>query len=69
MRKEDDSSLRPAELRAVEERARQSLNKAGAWGRFPTPVDDIVSADTHRYSAVRAGEVDHGWRVTFLTSD
>ncbi len=44
MRKEDDSSLRPAELRAVEERARQSLNKAGAWGRFPTPVDDIVSA-------------------------
>ncbi|MFM9927489.1 ImmA/IrrE family metallo-endopeptidase [Variovorax sp. H27-G14] len=44
MRKEDDSSLLPAELRAVEERARQSLDKAAAWGRFPTPVDDIVSA-------------------------
>ena len=44
MRKEDDSSLRPDELRAVEERAKQSLNKAAAWGRFPTPVDDIVSA-------------------------
>lgn len=44
MRKEDDSSLDLAELRAVEERARQSLDKAGAWGRFPTPVDDIVSA-------------------------
>ncbi|MGJ7531263.1 ImmA/IrrE family metallo-endopeptidase [Variovorax sp. GB1P17] len=44
MRKEDDSSLLPVELRAVEERARQSLDKAAAWGRFPTPVDDIVSA-------------------------
>ncbi|WP_019657950.1 ImmA/IrrE family metallo-endopeptidase [Variovorax atrisoli] len=42
--KEDDSSLKPAELRAVEERARQSLDKAAAWGRFPTPVEDIVSA-------------------------
>lgn len=44
MRKEDDSSLHPAERLAVEDRARQSLDKAAAWGRFPTPVDDIVSA-------------------------
>ena len=44
MTKPDDSSLTMAELRAVEARARLSLDKAGAWGRFPTPVDDILLA-------------------------
>lgn len=44
MKKPDDSSLELAELMAVEARARQSLDKAAAWGRFPTPVDDILAA-------------------------
>jgi len=44
MTKPDDSTLLVAELRAVEARARLSLDKAAAWGRFPTPVDDIVLA-------------------------
>ncbi len=44
MIKPDDSSLSAADLSAVEARARLSLDKAAAWGRFPTPVDDILSA-------------------------
>lgn len=44
MRKPDDSSLDLQSLQAVQSRARQSLDKAAAWGRFPTPVDDILLA-------------------------
>jgi hypothetical protein len=44
MRKPDDSTLTIADLVAIESRARLSLDKASAWGRFPTPVDDIVAA-------------------------
>jgi Zn-dependent peptidase ImmA (M78 family) len=44
MTKSDDSTLRAADLLAVEARGRLSLDKAAAWGRFPTPVDDILSA-------------------------
>ncbi|MGD9743026.1 MAG: ImmA/IrrE family metallo-endopeptidase [Dongiaceae bacterium] len=44
MTKPDDSSLDPDDLRAVEARARKLLDRASAWGRFPTPVDDIVEA-------------------------
>ncbi len=44
MIKPDDSSLDPDQRRAVEERARQLLDRADAWGRFPTPVDDLLSA-------------------------
>ncbi|PNG24404.1 ImmA/IrrE family metallo-endopeptidase [Methylocella silvestris] len=44
MTKPDDSSLDPDQRRAVEERARQLLDRADAWGRFPTPVDDLLSA-------------------------
>jgi hypothetical protein len=42
--KADDSSLDPEERRAVEERARRLLDRASAWGVFPTPIDDIVAA-------------------------
>jgi hypothetical protein len=42
--KKDDGSLEPDQLRAVEERARQALDRAGAWGVFPTPIDEIVAA-------------------------
>ena len=44
MTKPDDSSLDPEERRAVEERARRLLDRANAWGRFPTPIEDIVAA-------------------------
>jgi len=42
--KPDDSSLDPNELRAVQERARKLLDRATAWGRFPTPIEDILEA-------------------------
>jgi len=42
--KPDDSSLQSFELAAVERRAQDLLNRASAWGRFPTPVDDILGA-------------------------
>ena len=44
MARPDDSSLNPNELRAVEKRARLLLNRASAWDRFPTPIEDIVAA-------------------------
>jgi hypothetical protein len=44
MVKPDDSSLALHELKAVEARARQLLDRAAAWERLPTPVDDIVAA-------------------------
>lgn len=42
--KPDDSSLQSFELAAVERQAQDLLNRSSAWGRFPTPVDDILSA-------------------------
>jgi hypothetical protein len=42
--KSDDSSLQPFELAAVERQAQDLLNRASAWGRFPTPVEDILDA-------------------------
>jgi hypothetical protein len=42
--KPDDSTLDPYQLRAVEERASKLLDRASAWDRFPTPIEDIVAA-------------------------
>jgi hypothetical protein len=42
--KPDDSGLDPESLLAVEDRARKLLDRASAWGRFPTAIDDIVAA-------------------------
>jgi hypothetical protein len=42
--KADDSSLDPEDRRAVEERARQLLDRASAWDRFPVPLEDILAA-------------------------
>lgn len=44
MTKADDSSLDPEDLRVVEERARQLLDRASAWDRFPVPLADILAA-------------------------
>jgi IrrE N-terminal-like domain len=40
--KPDDSSLDPDQRHAVEERARKLLDRASAWNRYPTPVEDIL---------------------------
>ena len=42
--KSDDSSLTPQELAAVDKRAVDMLHRAAVWGRFPTPVDDVLEA-------------------------
>lgn len=42
--KSDDSSLPPQELAAVDKRAVDMLHRAAVWGRFPTPVDDVLEA-------------------------
>jgi hypothetical protein len=42
--KPDDSSLDAEGLRAVERRARLLLDRASAWDRFPTPIEDILGA-------------------------
>lgn len=44
MTKPDDSSLDPAQRHAVEERAHRLLDRASAWGVFPTPIKDILAA-------------------------
>lgn len=44
MRKPDDSSLTPAQYAKVRAEAQRALGKAGAIGRFPTPVADIMAA-------------------------
>lgn len=44
MTKPDDSSLDPHDLRAIEQMAKKLLDRASAWDRFPTPIDDILAA-------------------------
>lgn len=44
MTRPDDSTLTLSQLRAVEERAHQLLDRADAWDRFPAPVEDILAA-------------------------
>lgn len=44
MTKADDSTLSPADLSAVQRRARSILDRAAAWGTFPTPIEDILEA-------------------------
>jgi Zn-dependent peptidase ImmA (M78 family) len=50
--KPDDSSLDPADLRAIELRAKSLLDRAAAWDRFPTPIDDILAAARVRVAPV-----------------
>ena len=44
MTKSDDSRLDPYDLCTVEARARQILDRADAWNRFPVPTNDILAA-------------------------
>ncbi|GIK49904.1 MAG: hypothetical protein BroJett013_26010 [Alphaproteobacteria bacterium] len=51
MTKPDDSSLEPEDLQIIEERARQLLNRADAWERFPVPIDDLLAAANVRLAS------------------
>jgi hypothetical protein len=44
MARADDSSLDPEQLRAVQGAARRALDRASAWGVFPTPTAMILDA-------------------------
>lgn len=44
MTRPDDSTLDQQDLLVVEARARALLDRAAAWDRLPTPVDDIIAA-------------------------
>lgn len=44
MRRPDDCSLTQSELLRVRREAQRALDVAGASGRFPTPVEEIMSA-------------------------
>lgn len=43
----DDHSIDKQQLARIRDRARRALQDAGALGRFPTPVDDVVAAANH----------------------
>lgn len=43
MRKPDDSSLTPSQYAQVRSAAERALLEAGALGRFPTPIDDVMT--------------------------
>ena len=65
MTKPDDSTLDPENLRAVEEQARQLLDRADAWNRYPVPLDDILSAAEVRLAPTSA--FDSAAIVSYLT--
>lgn len=44
MAKADDSSQDPEDLRAVQAAARRALDRASAWGIYPTPTSTILEA-------------------------
>lgn len=44
VRRPDDSSLTPGQYAKVRSEAKRALREAGAFGRFPTPVGDIMAA-------------------------
>lgn len=44
MKKPDDCSLTPNQLKAIRKHADRLLREAGAHGRFPTPVDELIQA-------------------------
>lgn len=59
MSKPDDSSLDPDQRHAVEKNARRLLDRAEAWGKFPTPVDDILGAAKLKIAPTSAFDPAH----------
>lgn len=64
MPRPDDSSLNPEDRRFVEDRAKRLLDRADAWGRFPTQVDDIMAAAELKVAA--ASIFDPALLLSFL---
>ncbi|MGO4684539.1 ImmA/IrrE family metallo-endopeptidase [Hyphomicrobium sp. 2TAF46] len=54
MTKADDCSLDPEQLRAVELKAKNLLDRAEAWGVLPTPVDIILEAAKVKLAPTKA---------------
>ena len=54
MTRPDDSSLSPSEYAAVQKAARAVLDKTSAWGRFPTPISEVMDAAKLRVAPVSA---------------
>lgn len=52
--KADDSSLDDVQYRTVREAATKLLNRAGAWGKYPTPVDELLNAAELKLAPVSA---------------
>lgn len=65
MPKTDDSSLGPEDRRFVENRAKRLLDRADAWGRFPTQIDDIMEAAELKVTAA-SGLFDPAAIVAYL---
>lgn len=59
MPRSDDSTLDEAGRRAVEARAKAALDRAGAWDRYPTPVDDVVAAANLKVAVSSAFDLNH----------
>lgn len=54
MVKTDDSSIDAEQQRAVQDAARRALDRASAWGVFPTPIGDILAAARLRVAPTSA---------------
>lgn len=54
MAKADDSSIDAEQQRAVQDAARRALDRASAWGVFPTPISDILEAAKLRVAPTSA---------------
>ncbi|MHB0789618.1 M78 family metallopeptidase domain-containing protein [Bradyrhizobium sp. 5.13L] len=54
MTKPDDSSLTPEEYRTVHKSVVDLLNKSNAWGRLPTPIDDLMAAAKLKIAPISA---------------
>ncbi len=64
MTKSDDSGLDADQLQAVEARARKLLDSASAWGRFPTPVKDILESANLKVASYSA--FDHRQNLEYI---
>jgi Zn-dependent peptidase ImmA (M78 family) len=60
----NDSSLDSHQRRAVEERAHSLLDRANAWNRFPTPIEDLLQTASVQVAASTA--FDPGRVVAYL---
>ena len=63
--KTDDSSLDSSQYDTVHEAARKLLDRAAAWDRLPTPVDDLLAAANLKVAPLSA--FDEGNMLAYRT--